>query len=218
MSANGFDAFDHATQTAHAWLAQVIRQLGTDDRHLAYRALRAWLHTLRDRLPVETAAAFAAQLPELLRGVYYDGWQPSKAPEKYGPDEYRLRFAQEAAIRVEDVPATAGAVTEALRTRLSPGQLDQALAQLPQHVRALVLGASPPPAVPAATGPARTHDDRIDRMETQVRTLIEAVRTLAYGLEQTPYDQPGSERGSQAARRAHELLLTAPMAPPGQRP
>ncbi len=217
MSTNGFDAFDHATQTAHAWLAQVIRELGTEDRHFAYRALRAWLHTLRDRLSVETAAAFAAQLPELLRGVYYDGWQPSKTPVKYGPDEYRLRFAQEAAIRVEDVPATAGAVTEALRSRLSPGQLDQALAQLPQHVRALVLGTSAPPPVPAATAPAAVREDRIDRVESQVRTLIEAVRTLAYGLEQTPYDQPGSERGSQAARRAHELLLTAPVAASGER-
>ncbi|MFI8891646.1 DUF2267 domain-containing protein [Streptomyces paradoxus] len=34
------------------------------------------LHPLRDRLPVETAVQFGAQLPTLVRGVYYDGWRP----------------------------------------------------------------------------------------------------------------------------------------------
>jgi hypothetical protein len=30
------------------------------------------------------AAHVAAQLPELLRGVFYDGWNPSKVPVKKG--------------------------------------------------------------------------------------------------------------------------------------
>ena len=36
----------------------------------AYRVLRAVLHALRDRVTVDVAAKFAAQLPTLLRGVY----------------------------------------------------------------------------------------------------------------------------------------------------
>ena len=31
MSAVGFDAFDHSTETAHAWLRQVADAFGTDD-------------------------------------------------------------------------------------------------------------------------------------------------------------------------------------------
>jgi len=38
-----------------------------------------------DRLPITIAANFAAQLPELLRGVFYDGWSPSRVPIKFGP-------------------------------------------------------------------------------------------------------------------------------------
>ena len=135
MSTTSFDAFSRASQTAHSWLREVAAALGTDDRRFAYRALRAWLHTLRDRLSPEAAADFAAGLPELLRGVFYDGWQPTHVPIKYGPAGYRARFAREAAIPIDRVDATAGAITAALRTRLANGQLDRALDLLPHQLR-----------------------------------------------------------------------------------
>ncbi len=82
MSANTkVSARDHATHTAHMWVNDVAKD--TDDREFAYRVLRAWLHTLRDRLTIEASAHFAAQLPDLLRGVVYGGWNPSAFPEKY---------------------------------------------------------------------------------------------------------------------------------------
>ncbi|MGO8966719.1 MAG: DUF2267 domain-containing protein, partial [Mycobacterium sp.] len=46
-------ALDHAMQTAHTWINDVAREFDTEDREFAYRVLRAWLHTLRDRLTVE---------------------------------------------------------------------------------------------------------------------------------------------------------------------
>src|ERR1700716_965562 len=49
---------------------------GWRDRHTAYRALRAILHALRDRLTVDEVAQLAAQLPMLIRGLYYEGWDP----------------------------------------------------------------------------------------------------------------------------------------------
>lgn len=216
MSANDFDAFNHATHTAHVWLDEVAHAFDTD-RQFAYRALRAWLHTLRDRLTVNSATDFAAQLPELLRGVYYDGWQPATVPVKYGPDEYRLRFAHEAGIPIGDVDEAAGIVTAALRARLSPGQLDHVLALLPEQLRTIVQGRpqQPAPAQPARATAARpgeptdqTVEEQIRHLRAQIVTLTEAVRTLAHGLEQAPYDEPGSQRASQAARRAHELLLS----------
>jgi uncharacterized protein (DUF2267 family) len=211
MSSTRFDTFDHAARTAHAWLGEVSRTFGTDDRHFAYRALRAWLHTLRDRMTVDTAAGFAAQLPELLRGVFYDGWQPAKTPIKYGPDEYRLRFAHEAGIPIADVAHTTGLVTSALRARLAPGQLEQALALLPRHIRIIVEGPAPTaaqPEAPTPNEPAEPAEERFQRLEAQVNTLTEALGILAHGLEQVPYDEPDSQRASQAAHRAHDLLLT----------
>jgi len=40
------------------------------------------LHATRDRLPVEEVAQLGAQLPMLLRGSYYEGWVPARAPLK----------------------------------------------------------------------------------------------------------------------------------------
>jgi len=70
----GVANLDRSIDKGNNWLADIDAGFGTSDRHFAYRVLRAWLHCLRDRLSVEVAAHFAAQLPELLRGVFFDGW------------------------------------------------------------------------------------------------------------------------------------------------
>ncbi|MFF0428159.1 DUF2267 domain-containing protein [Streptomyces sp. NPDC004520] len=103
--------FEHAIHTANTRLKAVSEALGTGDRHAAHRVLWAWLPTLRDRLTVDVAAHFAAQLPDLLRGACYDGWDPSTVPVRYGREGHVDRFAQEAKVTAEEVPRIAPAVT-----------------------------------------------------------------------------------------------------------
>ncbi len=55
---------------------------------------------------------------------------------------------------------------------------------------------------------------RLDATERQVRTLAEAVRTLAGGLEGGPLEEAGRARPEHAARLAHELLLAAGLIQP----
>jgi hypothetical protein len=50
---------------------------------------------------------------------------------------------------------------------------------------------------------------RIRRLEDQVSSLAEAVRTLARGLEDVPGAEPAEHRAAKAARLAHEMLLAA---------
>lgn len=142
MSAiTGISALDHATEVAHTWVKKVSGEFGTTDEEFAYRVLRGWLHTLRDRLTVEAAARFAAQLPDLIRGVFYAGWDPGSVPVKYhadGPDGYAARFSREATIAVTDVAKAAAATTSALRRLLPDAQVDKALDQLPDDVRRLL--------------------------------------------------------------------------------
>jgi uncharacterized protein (DUF2267 family) len=53
------------------------------DRRRAYRALAAVLHALRDRLTVDEVAQLGAQLPILVRGLYYDQWHhPAGKPDR----------------------------------------------------------------------------------------------------------------------------------------
>lgn len=138
MPMSRVSTFDHAVQVANTWVHDVAKQFDTQDQHFAYRVLRAWLHTLRDRLTVEAAAHFAAQLPELLRGVYYEGWNPSAVPDKYDADAYTARFAREATISIQDVPRATAATTAAVRLHLPATQVDKALDLLPKDIYRLV--------------------------------------------------------------------------------
>jgi uncharacterized protein (DUF2267 family) len=137
MSFTGISSLDHSIDKVNVLLAEVADEFGTQDRRFAYRVTRAWLHALRDRLPVPIAAHFAAQLPELLCGVFYHGWNPSKVPVKYGRDGYVTRFARESGVREPDVPQVASLVTRVVRRHVSGGVLDEVLDVLPAQIRLL---------------------------------------------------------------------------------
>ena len=74
------DVLDRSVEKANIWINDVATELGTTDRHEAYRALRAFLHVLRDRLPVAETAQLSSQLPLLVRGVFYENWRPAGTP------------------------------------------------------------------------------------------------------------------------------------------
>ncbi len=144
MSRTGVDSLDRSIDKTNTWLADVAAGFGTEDRRLAYRVTRAWMHTLRDRMPVTIAAHMAAQLPELLRGVFYEGWNPSKVPIKYSRDEFVTRFAHDAQIHLTEVPTAGRQVTAAMRQHLSAGAIDEVLGALPADIRSLVNPADTP--------------------------------------------------------------------------
>ncbi|HLF78187.1 MAG TPA: DUF2267 domain-containing protein [Dehalococcoidia bacterium] len=82
MSATGLGVFDTTVQKTMTWLKDIMDELHWEDRHRAYLALRGCLHLLRDRLSVEEVAHLGAQLPMLVRGIYYEGWDPTHNPSR----------------------------------------------------------------------------------------------------------------------------------------
>ena len=202
------DAFNHALHTANIWLSDINSAFGTRDRRFAQRTLRTWLHTLRDRLTIDAAVKFGQQLPELLRGIYYDGWEPNKAPVKYDVDQYLQRFATEAFIPPGQVASTAATITDVVANHMSPGQVAETVAELPSDLRAILADGTSAAPIAVPNTPRRKQGEAL---EDRVIALTEAVRTLAHGMESGQSTGSGIDQAqvARAARLADEILIAA---------
>lgn len=139
MSETQVAALDHTVQETNVWLKELAEEHDLGDRPRAYSALRAVLHALRDRLTPEQAVHLGAQLPLLVRGIYYAGWRPAGTPEiTRRVDDFEARVAQELpqGFRV-DPEATARAVFALMWRRLDPNENAKVVAELPLPLRAL---------------------------------------------------------------------------------
>lgn len=131
---------DTSLQRTHEWLHEIGEELGFDNERAAYAALRATLHAVRDRLPAELVAHLGAELPLLVRGIYYEGWHPSAARLKEAHDENFLNSVGGELLghdELGDVDAVARAVLRVIDRRIAPGQIAHVLDALPAQVRRL---------------------------------------------------------------------------------
>jgi uncharacterized protein (DUF2267 family) len=131
---------ERSAAKASIWLKDVAIELGDGDRQYAYRVLRAVLHVLRDRLTIDAAAKLAAPLPTLIRGIYYEDWDPSRAPmPAYAPDTLLEHVVSEGRFSGETEASVAvAAVAAVLRRRLGSGEIDAILAIMPEKLRVLI--------------------------------------------------------------------------------
>jgi uncharacterized protein (DUF2267 family) len=140
MSATGLKVFDSTIQTTNIWLDEIMKDLGWSDRHRAYHALRSVLHTLRDRLSVDEAAQLSAQLPLLVRGVFFEGWHPAHKPVKERRQEQFVAHVSESfALDTEaDPEQITRSVLKVLAKHLDPGEVDSLRRVLPPQVQELL--------------------------------------------------------------------------------
>ncbi|HEV7459901.1 MAG TPA: DUF2267 domain-containing protein [Solirubrobacteraceae bacterium] len=140
MSLGSVDSIERSVHETNRWLHELAEELGHEDREEAWRVLRAYLRLLRDRLTVDEAAQLAAQLPTVLRGVFYEGFDPSRQPVKLRHrDEFLERLAAEAQLSGPGEAARAAdAATRILESHVTAGEWDDVLAQLPAELRELM--------------------------------------------------------------------------------
>ncbi|HEX4810600.1 MAG TPA: DUF2267 domain-containing protein [Bryobacteraceae bacterium] len=140
MSINRLEVFDTTLQKTHEWLQEIMQQLGTENRQEAYLILRATLHTLRDRLPLEETAHLGAQLPMLIRGIYYESWRPSLEVCKMHRNEFfecvLAHFTRTALEKVDPEPAIR-AVFRTLSRNIAAGEVSKIIHVLPDDLKDL---------------------------------------------------------------------------------
>lgn len=124
MISTGVSSINETVQKTHAWLRELEDLGGFNSEAQAYTALHAVLQTLRDRLTVDEAAQLGAQLPMLIRGIYYEGWKPAAMP---GRQRSKAEFLGRIAHRLGNAdlhPEQAcRAVFELLQRKISAGEI-----------------------------------------------------------------------------------------------
>jgi len=138
MNHETLSSFAHAAQQAQQWVNELAQDLGWTEQN-AYRLLKSVLHTLRDWLSQEEMADLSAQLPVLIRGIYFEGWKPSDTPvwERKKRDfviSVRTSFGPGAPV---DIDAAISAVFKLLDRHISHGEIVQVRNSMKKSLREL---------------------------------------------------------------------------------
>ncbi len=129
----------HAVQQSQEWLKELRDNAGLASETEALSVLRAVLHQLRDRLTINEAVQLGAQLPTIVRGIYYEGWRPASVPDV--SVKTQTDFLDKVTVRllphrlppepiVRDVFAL-------LAHHIDPGEISDVIGQLPADLKAL---------------------------------------------------------------------------------
>lgn len=137
MPNNTYSAIEASIEKTNIILKDIEQAYGwpKERRNQSYAALRTVLHLLRDRLPVQESVHFAAQLPLVVRGIYFDGWDPSVVPIKLNREEFLYEVRAGFPFDVEGGPATVvNTVLAALQRHVTPGEWEDVKSSMPKDL------------------------------------------------------------------------------------
>jgi uncharacterized protein (DUF2267 family) len=140
MSELSLSVIDKTVHKTRLWLDDVMASIETTDRTKAFRALKAVLHALRDQLQVDEAARFGAQMPLLIRGLFYEGWRPEAS---IGAPVTVEDFVGAMADEYGEYPRlelerVCRSVYRVIAAHISAGEMRSVLMGLPDDVRAFL--------------------------------------------------------------------------------
>ena len=134
----GIKELSIAVSATEDWIDDLMGRLGWHDRERVYRVLLATLHALRDALTRDEAVYVGAQLPPLLRGLYYEGWHPGARPAGRSRSAFLERIhdgvSRDPGVDAEEV---ARAVFALLVARLPAAEVEDAKAATPKPLHNL---------------------------------------------------------------------------------
>ena len=127
----------HAIQSTQIWLNELCLNGDLSDTNEAVAVLRSVLHQLRDQLNVHEAANLSAQLPLIIRGLYFEGWQPEKVPNKIRSKQQFFERLMDHFPNAVPVERAVKDVFALLAHHCDPGEISDVLEQLPQELKEL---------------------------------------------------------------------------------
>jgi uncharacterized protein (DUF2267 family) len=199
MRLSDVEPLRRAVEEAHAWVAELRRDLGLDAPHRAYAVLRAVLHAVRDALPYEKAMRFLTALPAAVRGAALEGWTPhtGSAPGEPTRDRFLARIAEELLEVPELVTERAArAVLETLIRRVP-----DAAALLPETLREST----------ALEPRAEERRAALEEAERDIRAVLEEARRRGVPEEELPAlaagRRPGRRESPSPAAAEHVDVL-----------
>ncbi len=139
MSLSGLQVFDTTIQETNAWLHQISNEMGDPRRQIAYHALRGVLFALRDRLTIDEVFDLSAQMPMLIRGIFFEGYRPAGKPLKYHKEEFLDRINKELQTGGPVNTETAvKAVLKVMDSHISQGEMDDIRNKMSHDLRLLL--------------------------------------------------------------------------------
>lgn len=121
------------------WLHAIAVEMGQEDRpDIAFQALRSVLHTIRDRSTPSEVFDLSAQLPLMVRGVFFEGYNLKDKPEKLDADEFletiEMGFFGNTSI---DAEVALRAVLKLLYQKISEGEMEDIYSGMPKDIKEL---------------------------------------------------------------------------------
>ena len=131
--------FEHTEQEVYKWLNEIKKIGQWNDDAQAYAALRAVLRLLRDHLSINVSAKLSAQLPLLIRGLFYEDWRPEdQAIHERSRDAFMMHLSKilkDYHHSDVDPEQAASAVLKTLSGKIDPYEVEKICAQLPKGIR-----------------------------------------------------------------------------------
>lgn len=139
MAELGLRIMDRTIHDTNTWLQRVSQEMEHPDRQIAYHALKGVLHAVRDRLTVEEAHHLGAQLPTLIRGFYFEGYNPAHKPLQYRDRDPFIKTIDHELQQAggENPENAARAVFTVLSNEINDGEITHVRQMLPEAVRQL---------------------------------------------------------------------------------
>jgi uncharacterized protein (DUF2267 family) len=126
-----------SAEQAQQWVNELAKNLDWNEQS-AFRLLKSVLHALREWLSPEEMADLSAQLPTLIKGIYFEGWSPAEPARDRKKRDFvicvRTSFGYEPKI---DADNAIRAVFKLLDRHISHGEVVQVRSSMKKSLREL---------------------------------------------------------------------------------